>query len=344
MSKMQAVLIKDGKGPIENLYIGEAEKPVPIAGQVLVEVKAFGLNRADLIQREGNYPPPPGASPIMGLEFSGLVVELGPDVNEWSLGDEVFGLVKGGAYAEYINCDQRLLMKKPSYLSWAEAASIPENFITAYQALVKVGELQKDDNVLVHAGASGVGVAAIQIARVCGSKTVTATASTSEKLKWLQSVLRNGPTHVANYKTQDFAAEVKKTTEGKGVDVLIDFVGQSHWHKNIDSLAIDGRMTMLATLSGNEVSSVNLSSILYKRLRIQGSTLRGRTTEYQADLIADFKRDIVDKISGEDGDGPIRTYIHSKYAWTDIQNAQREMAANKNSGKIIAEISCKPNA
>ncbi|KAH7919471.1 quinone oxidoreductase putative [Leucogyrophana mollusca] len=338
-TRMRAVLIKDGKGPIENLYIGETEKPVPMAGQVLVEVKAFGLNRADLHQREGNYPPPPGVSAIMGLEFSGLVVQLGPGATGWALGDEVLGLAKGGAYAEYISCDQRTLMKKPGHLSWAEAAGIPENYITAYQALVKYGEVEKGDNVLVHAGASGVGIAAIQIARVYGGKNVIATASTSEKLDWLLS-LPNGPTHVVNYKTQDFAAEVKKITEGNGVDVVIDFVGQSHWHKNIDSMAVDGRMTMLATLSGNDVPSVNLWPILYKRLRIQGSTLRARSPEYQADLVAKVERDIVDKITGAEGGGPIRTYIHKKYSWADIQSAQREMADNKNSsGKIIAEIS-----
>jgi len=337
MVTMRAVLIKDGKGPIENLYIGETEKPVPHQGQVLVQVKAFGVNRMDLYQREGGYPVPPGTSTIMGVEFSGTVVELGQGVTDWKLGEEVFGLAGGGAYAEFINSDAQLLMRKPSWMSWEDAASIPENYLTAYQALVKYGEVEKGDNVLIHAGASGVGVAAIQMARSYGSKTVTATASTKEKLDWLLSI-SNGATHVANYKTQDFAAEVKRTTDGKGVNVVIDFVGQSHWAKNIDSLAVDGRMTILATLSGSEVPSMDLRPILYKRLRIQGSTLRSRSPEYQAELIASFQQRILPKITGEKGDGEMRTFVHSIYPWTEIQKAHREMTENNNSGKIIVEI------
>ncbi|KIJ17867.1 hypothetical protein PAXINDRAFT_167810 [Paxillus involutus ATCC 200175] len=336
MPTMQAVLIKDGKGPVDNLYIGDTEKPVPKEGEVLVKIVAFGLNRLDLNQREGQYPPPPGASDILGVEFSGTVHELGPGVTRWSLGDEVFGLAGGGAYAEYIACNQGLLIKKPAHLSWVEAASIPENYITAYQALVKYGEVKEGDNVLVHAGASGVGIAAIQIARVFGASSVTATASTKDKLDWLLEI-PNGATHAVNYKTEDFAAQVKKTTNGKGVDVVIDFVGRSHWEKNIDSLAIDGRMTILSLLSGNEVPSVNLSPILFKRLKIQGSTLRSRSLQYQTELIGSFQA-IVDKITGATGRGPIQTYIHAVYPWAQIQQAHHEMAENKNSGKIIVTV------
>ncbi|KAF9241081.1 quinone oxidoreductase putative [Melanogaster broomeanus] len=341
---MRAVLIKDGKGPIENLYLGTAEKPVLGEGQVLVKIAAFGLNRLDLLQREGLYPPPPGTSDILGVEFAGTVDELGPGATRWSVGDEVFGLAGGGAYAEYIASDQGLLIKKPVHLSWVEAASIPENYVTAYQALVKYGEVKKDDHVLVHAGASGVGIAAIQIARATGATSVTATASTREKLDWLLSI-PSGATHAVNYRTENFAAEVKKTTNGKGVNVVIDFVGRTHWEKNIDSLGIDGRMTILALLSGNEVPSFNLSPILYKRLKIQGSTLRSRSLEYQTELIssnldssAGFQA-VVNKITGAEGNGAIRTYIHKVYPWTEIQEAHREMAEDKNSGKIIITIS-----
>ncbi|KAH0832137.1 putative quinone oxidoreductase [Lanmaoa asiatica] len=284
----------------------------------------------DLAQREGMYPSPPGASHILGVEFSGIVHELGHGVTKWTLGDEVYGLVGGGAYAEYVVCNQGLLLKKPAHLSWVEAASIPENYITAYQGLVKYGEIKKGDSVLVHAGASGVGVAAIQIARTFGANTVTATASTRDKLDWLLSI-PNGATHAVNYNSDDFAEEVKKTTNGNGVDVVIDFVGRTHWEKNIDSLAIDGRMTLLAFLSGSEVSSVNLRPILYKRLRIQGSTLRSRSLKYQTELInsANFGA-IVDQITGAKGNGPIRTYIHKVYPWNEIQQAHHEMVQNKN--------------
>jgi len=331
------VLIREGKGSVENLYIGDTPKPKPGAGQVLVKIKAFGVNRFDINQREGNYPPPPGASSVLGVEFSGNIAELGPDAFAYNIGDEVLGLVGGGAYAEYVVCSEKLLIPKPSHLTWTEAASIPENFLTAFQALVLCSEIKENDDVLIHAGASGVGIAAIQLSRIYGAKTVTATASTKEKLDSLLA-MPNGATHVANYKTQDFSAEIKKTTQGKGVDIIIDFVGQSHWNKNIDSLALDGRMTLLALLSGSEVPSVNIAPILFKRLRIQGSTLRSRTIEYQAKLVERFKAEVIDKITGYEGKGPIKTYIHKVYPWTKIQEAHRETEADKNSGKIVIEI------
>ncbi|KAF8192178.1 hypothetical protein BJ912DRAFT_963195 [Pholiota molesta] len=333
---MRAVLIKDGKGPVENLYIGEAPTPTLQPSQVLVQIKAFGLNRMDISQREGMYPPPPGASTILGVEFSGTITLLGENVSSWRVGDEVLGLA-GGAYAEYIAVNETHIIPKPSHLTWAEAASIPEVFLTAFQALVVIGNVKENDDVLVHAGASGVGVAAIQLARTYGARSVTATTSTQEKINWLLS-LPNGPTNASNYKTEDFAAVVKQITNGKGANVVIDFVGQSHFNKNIDTMAVDGRMTMLALLSGAVVEKVSLLPILYKRLHIEGSTLRSRSVEYQTDLIKRFKSEVFSKITGETGSGPIRTYIHKIYNWTDIQAAHREMAANKNSGKIIVEV------
>ncbi|KAF8349412.1 hypothetical protein F5887DRAFT_946033 [Amanita rubescens] len=327
---MRAVLIKDGAGPVDNLYLGEVPTPSPQTGEVLVKIKAFGLNRLDLSQREGKYPPPAGASSILGVEFAGVITE-------WSVGDEVLGLTGGGAYAEYISSPQTHIMKKPSYLSWTEAASIPEVFLTAFQALFFSGNLKQDDNVLVHAGASGVGVAVIQIARVFGAHQVIATTSAQEKIDWLNSI-NNGPTKIANYKTQDFASVVKEATNNKGVNILIDFVGQTHWNQNIDSLAIDGIMVCLAVLSGTTVPSANIAPILYKRLRIQGSTLRSRSLEYQAVLIKEFRERVLDQITGESGSGSIKTFIHEVYPWTHIQEAHREMEANKNSGKIVIEV------
>ncbi|KAH9935132.1 quinone oxidoreductase [Epithele typhae] len=334
---MRAILVKDGKGPVESLYLGEAEQPRPGPGKVLVKVKVFGLNRMDILQREGKYPMPPGAPTILGVEFSGTVVEIGEGVVEWREGDEVLGLAMGGAYAEYIIAPHRNLLRKPVHLSWVEAASIPEVFLTAFQALVVLAEVKKGDDVLVHAGASGVGLAAIQLARLNGATTVTATASTQEKLDMLLSIPA-GATHAVNYKTSNFAAAVKETTGGKGADVVIDFVGASHWQKNIDSLAFDGRMTILALLGGSLVPEFDLRMILYKRLRIQGSTLRARSEDYQGDLIARFAHDAFPHITGAEGSGMIKTYIHKVYPWTEIQEAHSEMEANKNSGKIMCEI------
>ncbi|KAJ3559595.1 hypothetical protein NP233_g11226 [Leucocoprinus birnbaumii] len=332
---MRAVLIKGGSGGVETLYLGEAPEPEIGSRQVLVQVKAFGLNRMDISQREGKYPPPPGASSILGVEFSGVISKLGPGVEGWAIGDPVMGLAGGGAYAEYIAVASTHIIPKPASMSWVEAASIPEAFLTAYQALIMIGKMQKGDNVLVHAGASGVGIAAAQLARFFGAQTVTATTSTQEKIDWLLN-MPNGPTHAANYKTEDFSAVVKKLTDGKGVNVVIDFVGQSHFSKNIDALAVDGRMTMLAMLSGSIAEKVNLAPLLYKRLHIEGSTLRSRTAEYQADLIHQFASNVLNYISGEEGNEPIKTYIHKVYPWEQIQEAHREMEANANMQVFLA--------
>jgi len=337
MTTMRAVLVKGGKGGIEDLHIGEAPKPSPSADEVLVEIKAFGLNRMDISQREGKYPVPAGASSILGVEFSGTISAIGSGVNKWKVGDEVFGLAPGGAYAEYITVRQTHIIPKHPYLSWVDAAAIPENWLTAFQAIVMIGQIKEGDDVLVHAGASGVGICAIQLARFHGANNVIATTSTQEKIDWLLK-LRMGPTHAINYKTQDFAEEVKKITNGKGVDIIEDFVGRSHWHKNIDALAMDGRMTMQGLMSGAEVEKVNLGPILYKRLHIEGSTLRSRSVEYQTDLIARFRDDLCGQISAPSGKGKLNVLIHKVYPWSRIQEAHREMEEDKNSGKIIVEV------
>jgi len=190
---------------------------------------------------------------------------------------------------------------------------------------------------LIHAGASGVGVAAAQLARFFGASTVTATTSTVEKIKWLLR-MPNSSTHVANYNSDDFAAVVLEITGGKGVNVVIDFVGQSHFNKNLEALAVDGRMTMLSLLSGPIVEKADLTPILKKRLHVEGSTLRSRSHEYQADLIKRFESNVFHHITGDTGQGAIRTYVHKVYPWERILEAHKELEANRNFGKIVAEI------
>ncbi|KAF5368748.1 hypothetical protein D9757_010419 [Collybiopsis confluens] len=334
---MRAILVKDGKGPIENLYIGERPDPEVPEDYVLVKVKAFGLNGMDLLERRGQYPMPPGAPDIMGVEFSGIVSAVGEGVLKWKIGDEVLGLALGGAYAEYIVINQAYLFTKPAHLSWVDAAGILETFLTAYQALIKLAELQAGQNVLIHSTASGVGLAAIQLARVKGAATVIGTASTKEKLDFVRSI-PNGATHVINYKEQNFAEEVKKITGGHGVDVIIDFVGQSHWGGNIDALAYDGQMVMLAFLSGNIVKEADLSKIIFKRLRIQGSTLRARDIAYKSSLMTDFGKEFLGDITGQNDEGSIKVYVQKVYSWRNIQAGHRDLEAGKGIGKIIAEI------
>jgi len=341
---MRAVLIKDGKGSSDALYLGEAERPVPKQGEIIVKVVAFGLNRMDISQREGHYPVPPGTTAIMGVEFSGIVDELGPGVsqNERAVGDEVLGLAYGGAYAEYAAVPVANVIAKPPTMSWVEAAAILENWVTAFQALVHISNISKGDDVLIHAGASGVTVAGIQLAHLYGASKIITTVSSEEKTKFVKSLPNGGPTHAINYKTHDFAEEVKKVTEGKGVEILVDYIGQSYFARNMDSLAKDGQMVLLAFLSGAELpKGVSLAPILFKRLRIQGSTLRSRSPEYQAELLARFNSEVFghfskDESSGKEGE--LKVFIHKVYPWQQIKAAHDEMEGNANSGKIILEV------
>jgi len=271
------------------------------------------------------------------VEFSGRIAALGPNTSaRWTIGDQVLGLASGGAYAEYIAVLETHILPKPPQLSWVEAASIPEAFITAFQALVLVGDIKPGEDVLVHAAASGVGIAAVQLARFYGARTITATASTKDKLEFILS-LPAGATHVANYKNQNFVDITNDATGGKGVDLIIDAVGQAHLKRNLDALAMDGRMTLLSLISGSEVSNLDLRPILMKRLRIQGSTLRSRPDVYKADVIKRFG-ELLSSFTGSEGNGPIRTYIHKVYPWTDIKEATRIMEADQNIGKIVIEI------
>ncbi|GAA5928767.1 NAD(P)H-quinone oxidoreductase [Sporobolomyces koalae] len=337
MVQMKAILVKDGKSDTaEGLYLGEFERPTLKKGdgKVIVKIKAFGLNRMDIMQRQGKYPLPPGASPIIGVEFSGTIEEAGE--SEFQVGEEVFGLATGGAYAEYIATPASMVVRKPSHVSWVQAAAVMENWLTAYQALFTISEMRKGQSVLVHAGASGVGIAAIQLAKAFGAELVIATAGTDEKVRFVEQHGAKG----VNYKTQNFADEVKKLTEEKGVDIVIDFIGASYWEKNIQSLGRDGRMVLLGLMGGIKTENpLDLSQILYKRLRIEGTTLRSRSLEYQGKLLQDFSKEALGKVfakaKGEEG---LDLVIHKVYDWNEIKDAHTEMEQAKNIGKIICTI------
>ncbi|KAK4684914.1 NADPH:quinone reductase, partial [Tremellales sp. Uapishka_1] len=332
---MKAILIKEGKGPAENLYMGEEATPSPKPGEVLVKIKTFGLNRMDILQREGKYPLPPQASKtILGVEFAGTVSSLGEGVQKFKEGDEVFGLTYGGAYAEYIVCPELMLLPKPSQLSWEEAAGLPENWMTAFQALFLEGGMKEGQNVLIHAGASGVGVAAIQLAlHVGGAGKVFATCGTDDKVKFLEKLGNDERLHVVNYRTQNFEEEIKKIDDG--VDLIIEFIGQSYFAKNISLLRRDGTMVYLAFMSGPVLpEGSRIDQLLYKRLTLKGSTLRSRTVEYQGELLRRFKEEALDLIK----DGKMKVMIHESFDWKDVQEAHKEMEGNKNSGKIVFEI------
>ncbi|WVQ79971.1 hypothetical protein IAT38_002072 [Cryptococcus sp. DSM 104549] len=332
---MKAVLIKNGVGHSDALYLGEEATPQPGQGQVQVKIKTFGLNRMDILQREGQYPLPPQASKtILGVEFAGVVSKLGEGASQWKEGDEVYGLAYGGAYAEYIVSPEDMLLPKPKELSWVEAAAIPEAWITATQALLLETSVKEGGSVLIHAGASGVGVAAIQIAlHVLKAKHVFTTCGSDDKVAFLKELGDSDRLHVFNYRTQNFAEEVKKVAPG--VDLIVDFVGKDYWNQNIDILRLDGTLFILAFLSGAKFpEGASIAPILGKRLTVKGSTLRSRTVEYQHALLKTFEKSVLPGVL----DGTIKIKVHEVYPWTDVVRAHKDMESNKNSGKLILEI------
>ncbi|MGQ9799215.1 MAG: NAD(P)H-quinone oxidoreductase [Ignavibacterium sp.] len=326
---MKAILF-DEPGEAEKLYIGEYPKPEVGEEEILVEVKATALNRADILQRMGKYPPPQGASPVLGLEISGVVVEKGSKVFKWKIGDKVFGLIPGGGYAQFAVIHEDMAIRIPDNLSFEQATAIPEVFLTAYQSIVWLAGLKAGEYIIIHAGASGVGTAAIQIARELGAKIII-TASAEKHF-----ICRElGAEILIDYKTQNFKDIALKATNNYGADVIIDFIGAKYFKDNIDSLTRDGRLILLATLSGGNVEDFDLRQILVKRLKIIGSTLRSRTLEYQIKLTKDFKEFAYDKISS----GRIKPVIDKIFDWKDVIKAHKRMEENKNIGKIVLRIS-----
>lgn len=269
------------------MFINEIPKPKIDHAKALIKVKAFGLNRMDLLQREGMYPVPPQAPSTLGVEFSGIIEDLASESERgFKKGDAVFGLAYGGAYAEYIAVSTHMLIHKPEELSWEEAAGIPETWITATQAMYIIGEFAPGKSILWHAGGSGVSIAGIQLSKANGASAVFATTRSDDKCEFCVKTL--GATAAYNTQKQDWAAEVLKATDGKGVDIIVDFIGPITFAGNLDAAARDGRIVNLATLGGMKLQSgmaePNFGNFVRKRLRFEGSSLRSRDEEYQGKL------------------------------------------------------------
>ncbi|MHC2991690.1 NADPH:quinone oxidoreductase [Pontibacter sp. HJ8] len=326
---MKAILVKQPGGP-EQLVLGEYEQPLPKPYELLVRVHATALNRADTLQREGKYPPPKGESPLLGLEIAGEVVEAGINCTRFKEGDKVFGLLPGGGYAGYAVIHEEMAMAIPANLSMEEAAAIPEVFLTAYQALVWLGRLQAGERVLLHAGASGVGTAAIQLARALQAE-VLVTAS-EQKLK---ACLDLGAHKAINYKDVPFEDEVLAYTNSEGVDVIVDFIAGPYFKQNIECLRLDGRLVLLATMGGGKVEEFDLRRVLAKRLQVIGSTLRSRTRDYQIRLTKEMSAFAMPHFES----GALKPVVDSVYDWQDVAEAHRYMEANQNIGKIVLQIS-----
>ncbi|KAB8198942.1 Zinc-binding dehydrogenase [Aspergillus parasiticus SU-1] len=331
---MRAIDVKGGKGSADALFINNIPVPEPGEAQALVKIKAFGLNRMDILQREGKYPVPPQAPSTMGVEFSGTIEKLGrnPEVG-FKLGDEVFGLAYGGAYAEYIAVSTHMLIHKPIELSWEEAAGIPETWITATQALYLIGGYKPGDSVLWHAGASSVSIAGIQLAKSDGASAVFVTVGSQEKIDFCLDKL--GVTAGYNYRTQDWASELSKATDNHGVDVIIDFVGATHFQGNLNVAARDARIVQLGQMSGSILpAGVDIGSLLRKRVRLEGSTLRSRDEEYQKKL-----RDLlVEHTLPKFRDGTFTVFIERVLPFEDIADAHILLESNCTKGKVICTI------
>lgn len=312
-------------GGAETLEIAFAEKPQPAPGQLRVRVLAAGINRADIVQRQGHYPPPKGASPVLGLEIAGMVDAVnGP--SRFQEGDAVFGLVSGGGYAEYALLDSSAALPKPDLMSWAEAASLPEAWMTAWFNLVDIAALQPGERVLVHAGASGVGAAAIQLASLLGARVV-ASASSEEKRQFCRSL---GADEVIDSRQAGFAANLK--AQG-GVDVVLDPVGAALFDDNIAALKPDGRLVVIGIMGGSS-ATLNLGLLLVKRLRLLGSTLRSQPPAVKARLATALETQVLPALA----DGRARVTLDSVYPLAAVADAHRYVEDNRNLGKVVLSL------
>ncbi len=325
---MKAVT-RTGDGGPEVLQLGEVPPPQPTETQLLVNVRATSLNRADLIQRRGGYPPPQGESEILGLEIAGTVLGMGTEVNGFNEGDRVFGLVGGGGYAEQAVIDYRMAMLIPSDWSFEQAAAVPEVFFTANENIFTLGRLSAGETILIHAGGSGVGTAGIQIANHAGAR-VFVTAGTDDKIANCKSL---GATEGINYKHSDFVAEIERLTDGEGVDVILDFIGAPYLQRNLQILKIKGRLLQVG-LMGGSVTEMDLGIVMRKRLQVIGSVMRPQSLEEKIAITQRF----VERWLPELKEGKLRPVLDSVYPLTEAREAHEYMEANRNFGKIILKI------
>ena len=325
---MKAV-IRTGDGDTDVLKIAEIPTPKPAETQLLVDVKATALNRADLIQRRGGYPPPPGESEILGLEIAGIVSDHGKNTEGFKIGDRVFGLVGGGGYAEKAVIDYRMAMHIPSDWSFEEAAAVPEVFFTANENIFTLGQLIEGETILIHAGGSGVGSAGIQIAHHAGAE-VYVTAGTTEKInKCIELGAKDG----IDYKDTDFTEEINRLTNGEGVDVVLDFIGAEYLQRNLSILKTKGRLLQVGLMSGSE-TDINLGIVMRNRLKIIGSVMRPQSLEEKVTITQRF----VERWLPELKAGTLQPIIDTVFPLEQVKDAHEYMEANRNFGKILLKI------
>lgn len=326
---MKAIAFSTFGGP-EVMQVAETTRPDPAEGQVRIKVMATSVNRADIIQREGHYPPPPGESEIPGLEASSVIDSVGAGVDHWEPGDRVMSLLAGGGYAEYALAYADHLLPIPDVIDFRTAAGICETYMTAFLNIFLIGELADGQSVLLHGGGGGVNTAAIQLCQTLVTDTKIAVTTSPGKV---ERVRRMGVDLVVNYKEQDFAEQVLAFTAGKGVDVILDHIGAAYLEKNLKSLATGGRLVIIGLLGGAD-ARLNLAHMMVKRQRIIGSVIRSRSVREKAQITAAFKKRVLPLLS----DGAIAPLIDAVFPLASAADAHRMMQESRHFGKIILTV------
>ncbi|MCX2830235.1 NAD(P)H-quinone oxidoreductase [Microbulbifer thermotolerans] len=325
---MRFIDLPEYGGP-EVLQLSEGEKPRPAAGEVLIKVAAAGVNRPDIVQRKGLYPPPPGASPIPGLEVAGEVVAVGEGAARWHVGDRVCALTNGGGYADYVTVPAGQCLPVPQGLSPVEAAALPETFFTVWSNVFDRGRLQAGEVFLVHGGSSGIGSTAIQLASQFGAR-VFATAGSDDKCRACESL---GAERAINYRAEDFVEVVRAATDERGADVILDMVGGDYIARNMKAAAMDGRIVNIAYLQGAKVQ-VNMLPVMLKRLILTGSTLRPRSAEEKAAIAQALEEKVWPLIEK----GKIRPQVYATFPLPEAAEAHRLMESGAHVGKIVLTL------
>ncbi len=316
-------------GPPDVLKLAERPDPTPAAGEVLIDVAAAGVNRPDILQRLGKYPPPPGASDIPGLEVAGTIAVVGAGVTAWGVGDQVCALVAGGGYAERAAVPQQQVLPVPKGLSLIEAAAIPETFFTVWTNVFERGQLKKGESILIHGGTSGIGTTAIQLAAAFGARVLT-TAGSDEKC---EAARKLGAGYAFNYRTTDWVASAKEATEGRGVDVVLDMVGGDYIARNLDLLATGGRLVQIAFLK-HAKAELDFSVLMRKRAWLTGSTLRPRTPSEKGAIAGELRRHVWPLLEA----GTVKPIVYKVFPFAQAAEAHRLMETGTHIGKLVLDV------
>ena len=325
---MKAITVPEPGGP-DALVLADVDTPEPAAGEVLVRVAAAGVNRADTLQRQGHYPPPPGASDVIGLEVSGTVEALGEGVEDWAAGDEVCALLSGGGYAEYVAVPSGQLLPVPEGVTLADAAALPEVACTVWSNVFMTADLEPGEVLLVHGGSSGIGTMATQLARAYGAR-VAVTAGSADKLEACREL---GADILVNYREEDFVERIREATDGRGADVVLDIIGAKYLGRNLEALATGGRLVIIG-MQGGRAAELDIAMLMGKRAAVIGTTLRARPAAEKAAIVAAVAGHVWPLVE----DGSVRPVVHSSHPLAEAAAAHREIEESGHVGKILLTV------